>query len=172
MKTRRVTSSKETVLKSERLCLRPLKNDEWTRIVDSVFENGEFLFQFGFEGDERYREALSNPNTDEVIYYSLFLLKNNEMAGYIGLAPMSNNLEFYIFKEHRRNGYASEAIMTFINACAEGLVTGESHKEFFAGAVHTNDACVKLLNKLNFKKSGIGFNITSGVGFFGFDYVA
>ena len=172
MKTKRSAALQETVVTSERLCLRPMKNEEWKRIVDSAYENDEFLFQFGFEGDESYRESLANPNTEEVIYYSVFQLENSEMIGYVGLSPESNNLEFYVYKEQRRKGYASEAISLFINACAEGLITGKPHKEFFAGAVHTNDACVKLLNKLNFKKTGIGFNISSGVGFLGFEYAA
>ena len=49
MKTKRSAALQETVVTSGRLCLRPMKNEEWNRIVDSVYENDEFLFQFGFD---------------------------------------------------------------------------------------------------------------------------
>ena len=157
---------------TDRLILRPMSDAEWTRFIDSVFENDECLFQFGFDKSEELREMLAEPNKERVIYYSFVLQDIGDMVGYVGITPDCNNLEFYVFGEYRRMEYASEAVIAFMDACKEGVITGHKIRSFIAEVVSDNTACIAFLKKLGFQKNGMGFNITTGYSFLGFDYAA
>lgn len=160
------------VITTDRLVLRPLTPDDWGNFIERVVEADECLLQFGIEPGEELREVIKEPCTDQVVYYTIVLAETDEIIGYIGLAPKSDNLEFYIFADHRRNGYAFEAIRAFINSCVEGVITGKSHKRFIAETIHDNEPCIALLTKLGFKECRAGFNIGTGLGILGFKYAA
>ena len=84
----------------------------------------------------------------------------------------TNNLEFYIVKEHRRNGYAYETISAFIESCIAGDITGEPHNIFSAEVITENKPCIMLLEKLGFKKSCWGMNMSSDYDFYRYEYAA
>ena len=159
-------------INTDRLTMRPMTDDEWKLFVDRVFEADECLFQFGCEKCDGLREMVAEPNSAEVIYYSVFADCTDEMIGYVGLSPKDNNLEFYIFEDFRRMGYAYDALEAFIDSWALGKIIGTPHNEFYAKVIDDNFPCIKLLEKLGFKKSGWGMNITSDYGFYRFEYVA
>ncbi len=156
--------------KSGRLDLRPMTDAEWTYIVDHVFESDECCFQFGYEKSDELHEMVAVPYREAVIYYSVFLL--DELIGYIGITPNTDNLEFYIVKGHRRNGYAYETIKTFIKSCEAGDITGETHNKFSAEVIMENKPCIMLLEKLGFKKTCWGMNMSSEYGFYRYEYAA
>ena len=156
--------------KAERLEFRPMTDAEWTDMVDHVFESDECCFQFGYEKSDELREMVAVPYREAVIYYSVFL--HDELIGYIGITPNTNNLEFYIVKEHRRNGYAYETISAFIESCVAGDITGEPHNKFSAEVITENKPCIMLLEKLGFKKSCWGMNMSSDYDFYRYEYAA
>ena len=163
---------KETAIATDRLVLRPLTQEDWNIFIDQVFESGECLLQFGYEQTEDFRECVAEPSKDEVIYYTIVLAETDEMIGYVGLAPKSNNIEFYVFAGQRRKGYAYEAVRAFMDSCIDGVVTGKPHTKFTAETIHDNEPCIGLLKKLGFKECRVGFRIDSGLGLIGFDYSA
>lgn len=159
-----------SVINTDRLVLKPMTDSEWTDIVDHVFDNDECRFQFGYEKSDDLRDMIAVPYREAVIYYSVFF--KDELVGYIGLTPDTANLEFYIVKECRQNGYACEAIRAFIALCVEGLITGEPHNVFSAEVITENKPCIMLLEKLGFKKSGWGMNMSSDYGFYRYELAA
>ena len=163
---------KGNIIATDRLDLRPLTQEDWDRFIDQVFEAGECLLQFGYEQTEDLREHVKEPVIDQVIYYTIVLVETDEMIGYFGLAPKSNNIEFYVFAGQRHKGYAYEAVRAFMNSCIDGAVTGKPHTKFTAETIHDNEPCIGLLKKLGFKECRVGFRIDSGLGLIGFDYSA
>ena len=158
------------VINTERLVLKPMTDSEWTDIVDHVFDNDECRFQFGYEKSDDLRDMVAEPYREAVIHYSVFF--KDELVGYIGLTPDTDNLEFYIVNEYRRKGYACEAIRAFIAFCVEGSITGEPHNVFSAEVITENKPCIMLLEKLGFKKSGWGMNMSSDYGFYRYELAA
>ena len=152
-----------------RLLLRPMCREEWTKVVEAVFEQDECLFQFGYEKSDGLREAVAEPNVTEVVYYSI--LCGDDPVGYVGFSPASKNLEFYVFEECRSQGYACEAVGAFVKACEAGEITGKAVDKFYAQVISDNAACIELMKKLGFTECGCGFSITSGWGFVEFEYV-
>ena len=150
------------------LLLRPMCREEWTKVVEEVFEQDECLFQFGYEKSDGLREAVAEPNVAEVVYFSI--LCEEEMVGYVGLSPASKNLEFYVFEGYRRQGYAREAVGAFVKACEAGEITGKAVDKFYAQVISDNTACIELMKKLGFSECGCGFSITNGWGFVEFKY--
>ncbi len=159
-----------SVINTDRLVLKSMTDSEWTDIVDHVFDNDECRFQFGYEKSDDLRDMVAVPYREAVIYYSVFL--KDELIGYIGLTPDTDNLEFYIVNEYRRNGYACETIRAFISLCVEGSITGEPHNEFSAEVISENKPCIMLLEKLGFTKSGWGMNMSSDYGFYRYELAA
>ena len=157
-------------ISTDRLLLRPMTDEEWTLIVDSVFENDECMFQFGAEKNEELRVITAEPYRDMVIYYAVLLKESDELVGYVGFSQAQCNLEFYVFEEYRRKGYAGEAVRVFLELCSRGSITGASHDKFYAEVNMENEACVGLLEKLGFKRYQCGFNL-SGAGLLRFEYV-
>ena len=160
--------SKGVTVRAERLLLRPMCCEEWTKVVEAVFEQDECMFQFGCEKNDALREATAEPNFEEVIYYSI--CREDDLIGYVGLSPMDKNIEFYVFEEYRRQGYACEAVGAFVKACEAGEITGKAVDKFYAQVISDNAACIELMKKLGFRECGCGFSITKGWGFVEFEY--
>lgn len=164
--------NKGTILTTERLVLRHMTDEEWARIVDSIFENDECLFHFGITKSDELRVIVAEPCRDAVIYYSLVLAEDDELVGYVGICPTNNNLEFYVFNEYRRQGYAYEGVKTFIDSCLEGKITRRPCNGIYAEVDADNEPCIGLLEKIGFKKLSCGFNLATGAGLLAYDYAA
>ena len=101
-----------------------------------------------------------------VFCYAVCLRQTGQMIGYVGLMPelmdASANLEFYFFKEHRRQGFATEAIRAFIAQFRSGELFGFPGKTVVAKVVYENDSSKKLIEKLGFTKTAVGMRMTVG----------
>ena len=86
------------------------------------------------------------------------------MLGYVGLLPDASSstaeLEFYLFREHRRKGFAAEAIKEFIAQFRSGALFGFNGKTVIAKVVYENDPSNKLIEKLGFTKTAVGCRMT------------
>ena len=163
---------KGIILTTDRMVLRPMTDEEWTRIVDSIFENDECLFQFGVAKSDELRVIISEPCRDAVIYYSLVLADDEELVGYVGICPTNSNLELYVFNKYRRQGYAYEGVRTFIDSCMKGRITKRPRNGLYAEVDADNEPCIGLLEKLGFRKLRCGFNLATGAGLLAYDYAA
>lgn len=145
-------------LNTERLFLRPICDDDWKNYISHVIAANEIYIQYGSEPTDDLIEYIQNP-TPNVIYYSVIEENGRTMIGYIGIMEYNDNIEFYIFKEFRRNGYAAEALYAFIKAYLDGDITGSEHWEITAETLYENTPSVQLLEKLGFQREAIGFRI-------------
>ena len=60
----------------------------------------------------------------------------------------------------------------FIKSCEAGDITGETHNKFSAEVIMENKPCIMLLEKLGFKKTSWGMNMSSEYGFYRYEYAA
>lgn len=164
--------TKTTSFNTPRLTLRLMTNEEWIKFIDHVFEADECLLQFGYETSDDLREMLVEPYTEAVIYYTIILPETGVMVGYVGITPENDNLEFYIFAEHRRKGYVFEAVSALINLYLKGEITGKTQEKIYAEVSCDNEACKELLKKLGFVRIAVGFNMRNKFGVECFDYAA
>ena len=162
----------KNTIKTDRLIVRPMTNDEWNQIIDRIFDANEAYIQFGYEQDDDLRDALAEPFVDAVVYYTFYLPFTREVIGYVEFTPDNKNLGFYMFEEYRHQGFAYEGIKAFMEACKKGEVTGVHETTFTADTMDTNIPCINLLKKLGFRGCGRGFSITGGYGFNEFECVA
>ena len=136
---------------SSSLELRSMSDMDYKNYVEHIIEADELYLQYGYEKSEWLLEAIQEMRPG-VIYYSVFDGEKDEMVGYVGIAPQNNNLEFYIFAEHRNKGYGTLAVRSFADACFSGLITGEEIKEVVGEALWENQASIRLLEKADFKQ--------------------
>lgn len=135
--------------------LRSMSDLDYKNYVDHIIEADELYLQYGYEKSEWLLDAIQEMNPD-VIYYSVFDGNKDEMVGYVGITPQNNNLEFYIFAEHRNKGYGTLVVRCFVDACFAGLITGEEIKEVVGETLCENQAAIRLLEKSGFKKKATG----------------
>ncbi len=152
-------------IKTERLYLRPANNG--TDLADylrHLSEADEWLFQYA----EEYSEKLYNMidfTSHLVLCYAVCDKETGRMLGYVGMMPeitdASANIEYYIFSEYRRQGYAAEAINALIEAFFRGTLFGFPGKTVVAEVVYENDPSRKLIEKLGFTKTAVGMRMTA-----------
>lgn len=147
-------------IKTERLKLVELTMADWKNYVVHVLEADEIFVQYGVEPDDESIEAIHLP-TEEVTYLTVRLAENDEMIGYVGVTEERDNMEFYIFKEYRRNGYGTEAVAAFTAAYLSGELTGNPHGSAEAVTFHNNEASIGLLEKAGYEKEAVGFRLFS-----------
>lgn len=135
--------------------LRSMSDLDYKNYVEHVIEADELYLQYGYERSEWLLDAIQEMNPG-VIYYSVFDGEKDEMVGYVGITLQDNNLEFYIFAEHRNKGYGALAAICFVDACFGGLITGETIKEVVGETLWENQASIRLLEKAGFKKKATG----------------
>ena len=152
------------IIGTERLYLRPANNEaDLEDYLRHLTQADEWFFQYG----EDYSEELYNLidfTSHLVLCYAVCCKETGQMIGYVGLMPetadASAKLEFYIFKEHRRQGYAAEAIQAFIAQFRSGALFGFPGKTVIAEVVCENDPSNKLIEKLGFTKTAVGCRMT------------
>ena len=79
----------------------------------------------------------------------------------MGVTPLqeeeTGNLEFYIFREHRRNRYAYEALTALLERFFDGTLTGKTYHTVIAETLAENEPSIRLLESLGFEKIGVGW---------------
>lgn len=125
--------------------------DEDTRrfVPDEVFETVE-------EAKETIEFLMSVYNSAEGPLVYPVLLKDETNIGYVQLVPIEEGFEvgYHIGKEYTNNGYATEALIAFLNE----IMPKKSLDTVYGICVSENIASQKVLKKCGFEKEyeGIG----------------
>ena len=131
---------------------------DWSNYLSHVVEANELYIQYGMNPSEELLEWIQNPDP-AVFYYSIHSIIHDVMVGYVGVVPKSGNLEFYIFREYRRQGFGFEAIDMFSRMFFSGDITGKKENELVAETLTDNEPSTRLLEKAGFQKSNEGIRI-------------
>ena len=143
---------------TKKLRLKPMDTSEWESYVSHVIDAGEVYLQYGLEPSDELLKWIKEP-TQDVIYYSIVPHDAGEAVGYVGITPSDNNLEYYVFREHRRKGYGSEAVAAFTSAYLAGAVTGGTEEAVVAETLTDNYASIGMLEKIGYQKHSEGIMI-------------
>lgn len=146
---------KEKEFYTDRLILREINDEEWDNYYNHVTEADEIFVQYGREPTEDLLEFIKHP-TPDVIYHSIILKDTDEMVGYIGIPEYNSSIEYYIFPEHRRNGYCFEALKSFVELYLDGKITENNFDSVVAEIIMKNEASINMVIKAGFKKQSIG----------------
>lgn len=138
--------------------LREVTDGDWEIYVSHVVSANEVYVQYGYEQTEELIECISTM-TSGVVYYGVYLKKDNTLVGYVGINPETDNLEFYIFKEYRQREIATLATKALIDSYFAGDVTGRAENTIMAGTLSENTIAIRLLAKLGFQEAGIGCRV-------------
>ncbi len=119
----RYNSNINPPIATERLVLRPICEDDQKLFSYHYMHDGDFYICAGeeptAENIENSAERFGN------LYFTVENRKTGEVIGNLGMKlhekTPTAELEYYIFKEHRRNGYCREAVL----ALAEKAFRGE-----------------------------------------------
>ncbi len=149
---------------TERLVLRPSEDgrDLETYLAHLEAED-EYLIQYGMEKSDELLKMIDF-HTAPVAYFTVFLKGTQTMIGYVGVMTaegdaLEGNLEFYIFKAYRRNGFCKEAVRALIQAFFSGALTGRQEESAFAETLSENEAPIRLLESLGFEKDAWGMRV-------------
>lgn len=146
---------KEKEFYTDRLILREINDEEWDNYYNHVTEADEIFVQYGREPTEDLLEFIKHP-TPDVIYHSIILKENQKMVGYIGIPEYNSSIEYYIFPEHRRNGYCFEALKSFVDLYLDGKITENNREIVVAEIIMDNEASINMVIKAGFKKHSVG----------------
>lgn len=146
-------------IQTDRLILREMTAADWADYVAHVTEADELFVQYGIEPDERLMEFIKEP-TPGVLYLSITLKNTGETVGYIGVYEEEDNLEFYVFREHRRRHYCAEAVEAFIKAYLSGELTGTPHDRVIAETLWENGPAAEMLKRVGFVSDAVGFKVS------------
>ena len=152
------------VFESSKVLLEPLNEDEWVNYLVHLNMSNEHYFQYGYEDKEELFELIQTP-VEVGIYYTIKKAGTDEMVGYVAITPELegnpyNNLEFYIFQEYRREGYAYEAILVMLDEYFSGSLTEKIPCEVIAEALIENKLSIALLEKLGFAREALGVSVS------------
>lgn len=161
---------------TDRLILRP--SDDARDLADylSHLETAnEYFIQYGEERSDWLIAAIDF-HSAPVCYYTVFRKDTGAMVGYVGVTSLqeeeTGNLEFYIFREYRRNRYAYEALTALLDRFFDGTLTGKKNHTVIAETLAENEPSIRLLETLGFEKIGIGWRsrlLENGELSFGYD---
>lgn len=150
---------------TERLDLLPSEDErDLERYVADLLLTGDFYFQYGVPYSDELVNAIDF-HSSGVLYYSLFLRDTKTMVGYVGLLPDEDDpgrgeIEYYIFRDHRRQGYAKEALAALLDRFFSGALTGTRGERAQAETHSDNDASRRLLERLGFTKEASGMRLS------------
>ena len=155
-------NDKNEVLETERLLLLPSVNgrdlEEYHRHLTT---EGDFYYQYGMKMTDEILHVCDF-ESNGVKCFTIFLKSTNEMIGYVGLSENGNkeaNLEFYIFKDFRQNGYCFEAARKYIDAYFDHEFDDIWGDKVTATTFFENEPAKGVLLKLGFKSQGIGIRM-------------
>lgn len=123
-------------------------------------EDGDFQLFTGLSLTDQHIELM---RLFYPYFYSLYVKESNgspsKMVGYIGYSEDSEEIEFYIFRPFRRQGFASEAIHTFAeeafkNGIPRNTNTGDSIQldHLKANTLRKNTPAISLLKSCGFQE--------------------
>ena len=149
---------------TEWLYLLPSKDERDLDLYrNHLTDEEEFFLQYGYPLDD---ESLGfiDFHSSGVIYYTVFLKHTTEMVGYVGIKPQresdfAGELEYSIFREHRKRGYCTEASAALLAAFFDGALTGWEGKMAYAETMPENMAACRVLEKLGFSLKAKGFRV-------------
>lgn len=154
-------------IETARLVLLPSSDDRDLALYKShLTDPDEFFMQFGVRMTEGILDCVDF-HTCNVVYYTAFLKSTGEMVGYAGIQPYEGSdgvgeLEFHFFREHRGNGYCTEASAALMEAFFRGSLTGTPAKKVIAETMPKNTASIRVLEKLGFERTSVGMVISFG----------
>lgn len=150
------------IIETERLTIREfdpgMAKDVHENSLDD--DNRQFVPDEVFETEEEARETIEflisqYPTEDGPLVYPV-LTRDNVNIGYVQLAPVDEGWEigYHIAKKYTGNGYATEAVTSFLPVIAEkkGL------SEIYGICLKENVASVRVMEKCGFE------NIFDGTG--------
>lgn len=150
---------------TDRLVLRPSKEErDLENYLNHIEAEDEFIFQYGREKSDELL-GMIDFHTAPVAYFTVFLKGTRTMVGYVGVTTADGgtldegNLEYYIFKEYRRNGFCKEAAQALIQSFFSGTLTGRPEESVFAQTLSENEASIRLLESLGFEKESVGIEV-------------
>lgn len=150
---------------TERLDLIPSVDErDLNNYISDLMLTNDFYFQYGQPYSAELLEAIDF-HSSGVIYYSLFLKDTETMVGYVGILPYEDDptcgeLEFYIFRNYRKQGFSKEALTAFINAFFVGSLTGVRGESVEAETLSENEVVIKLLEEMGFERQAWGMRLT------------
>lgn len=153
----------KTDIHTERLVLRPSRDErDLENYLAHLEAENEYFIQYGYERSDELIAAIDF-HSAPVCYYTIFLKDTNDMAGYAGITPGTDeapgSFEIYIFKEYRRKHIAFEAGSALIQNFFEGKLTGEKESSLSAETLTDNEASIRLLESLDFKREAVGLRL-------------
>ena len=112
-----------SAIETERLFLLPSRTDRDSEaFLQMLRDDGDFYIFCGVSPSEKHVKGFSNyfERTDhELCTYSIFpKQQKDKFIGYVGVHREMEDeyeIEFYIAREYRRNGYCEEASRELIN---------------------------------------------------------
>ena len=150
---------------TERLDLIPSVDErDLNNYISDLMLTNDFYFQYGQPYSAELLEAIDF-HSSGVIYYSLFLKDTETMVGYVGILPYEDDptcgeIEFYIFRDFRKQGYAKEALIAFTDAFLTGSLTGIEGRQVIAETLVENEVVIKLLETVGFERQAWGMRLT------------
>lgn len=150
---------------TKRLDMIPSEDErDLDKYVTDLLLTRDFYFQYGVPYSDELVNAIDF-HSSGVLYYSLFLRDTKTMVGYVGLLPDEDDpgrgeIEYYVFRDHRRQGYAKEALVALIRRFFSGALTGTRGERVEAETHSDNNASRELLERLGFTKEASGMRLS------------
>lgn len=160
------------LIKTLRLILKPYDDNLDKEYISYFLKNkDEYENFYGVEYNKEDLIRIARHN-DGPFYFAILLKENNEFIGGIALNEINTaryNIEYFVKHEHRKRGYAFEAVKEVLKQAFENKLvslretikyaaykkTKAKIKCFYARVNEDNIASIKLLEKLGFEKDGI-----------------
>lgn len=146
-------------IETDRLLLWPSDEDRDLWFYQKhLREDGDFELFTGLPYSEENVQLmrLTGP-----LYFTVVLKESQIMIGYVAYQEVSGEVEFYIFKDWRRQGYGKEALTAFMGRIFAGglLVEGENGVErsvsaevLAADTLTENDAAIRFMESCGFRE--------------------
>lgn len=154
---------------TERLELLPSEDErDLESFTSDLLLTDDFYFQYGVPYSDELLRAIDF-HSSGVIYYSVFLKGTRTMVGYVGVLLDEDDsaygeIEFYIFRDFRRQGFCKEALTAFTDAFFTGALTGVKGKQAIAETLTKNEAVIKLLENMGFEREAWGMRLSLSEG--------
>ncbi|MDE6407969.1 MAG: GNAT family N-acetyltransferase [Anaeroplasmataceae bacterium] len=104
-------------IKSERLILRAVTEDDSKLLAYHYKHDGDFIMFCGFNPTGEYIRIFADRQMP--LFFMIEEKHTHNAIGYVGLTlkevSATGLLEYYIFKEYRKQGYCKEAVKTLVN---------------------------------------------------------
>lgn len=110
---------KKIILKSERLILKPFNSKDakaYTQLKGSIIDSSK-----GIKNIKKAKSWIKKSWGEDSYYFGIFLKDTNELIGEFELCHLNwwdnkaGEIGYFIKKEYRKKGYATEACKTIIN---------------------------------------------------------